>query len=657
MTINEELKGLVEQFELASDAYYNGDAIMEDAEFDTLRDRIQQIDPNHSVLSITGAAIPEGAKKAKHSIPMRSLDKITTASELLSWMVKATALAGESVDVLYVLLPKFDGFSLSVRYVKGKFVQAVTRGDGEVGEDVTANALRMPNIRKQLKFPFTGSVRGEGMLTVANWAKVDPAKSTNPRNVAAGLMRRGDGQNVELLDFWPYDIVSPDGNMWLTKVEKLQYLESLGFDSIPYKCCGTSEQLLQWIAAAGEDRNDLGYHIDGMVIDVNDLSLYSRMGISSERPNGARAWKWGSETALTVIERVELTVGHTGAITPTAKLRPVQLMGTTVQSVLLCNWDEIKRLEVAVGDTVKVSKRGDTIPKVEEVTHRPEERKSIPEPVECPVCRAAAARATTGLGEIGAATRCLNELCPARIEGRVGRWVNSLEILGIGDEMLASIVDFGCDTPAKLYRLSVTELANLRMNDRMVGMSRAKSVVNEIQNKRSLTLDQFLGSLGLQYLGKRKVQQIRELAGEQLDTIEAWRQAGKLVELKEQCKIPGIATKLERVILAAGATIDDLLTEVKIIAAPIKGEKPAAGTPQFVLTGKFDVPKQEIHDRIALAGFLYGDDLRKGVTTHLVQADPASTSSKSKKAKTWGIAVIGLDQLEEILNAKLTTVS
>lgn len=640
--------------ELAT-AYYNGEPKVTDEQFDALVDWLAKYNPQHPFLSQVGApvldaAVGDGGEKVRHIHPMLSLRKITCEAELSRWMAKIGATK-------VVVEPKLDGASVELQYANGELARAVTRGDGFEGEDVTPAARCIPTIPKTLPERFTGAVRGETMLTHTDWEKADPEKATNARNVGNGILRRSDTAQAHLLTFVAYYI--GDVNAWdkchggrmRTEEQILASLQAYGFKTPRFEVCRDLRSVQVAIDALLSDRPRLTYDIDGAVLRANDLEVHERLGTSSGRPHAQVAYKWPSMTAETVVTGVSLTVGHTGYIIPTASLQPVPLGGVTVRNALLNNWEEIGRLNVAIGDRVQIIRTGEIIPKIIAVVQRPDNRKPIEEPTTCPCCGGPAGRAVNTGGDVGAVTVCQSETCPAKTVGKVKRWLTSLDILGIGDDLLINLTgNTLVKEPVDLYRLTAAELAAVPMGKGVVGESRATAIIKQIQAKTKLTLPEFLGSMGIPYLGKRRVEQIIAAAPALAD-LHQWLSSSLSKHLPSV--LPAMAPSIIDWFAENADYVARLLEVVEVI------EKKADQAPTgsfggnvYTLTGKFPVQKSVIHKAIEAAGHRFLDDFTKE-TTHLVVASEDSTSSKAKKAAKAGVPVLTLEQLQRELNLSL----
>lgn len=643
--------------------YYSGEPIMSDAEYDALEDQLRQIAPEDPVLALVGSPVPTDTilTKARHSIPMGSQSKVNSEAEFMAWALKAEG------GFIHASL-KGDGASAAAYYQDGRLVQAISRGDGTIGEDITANAIRFKGLPAWVgvgDLGFTGAVRFEVILTVEDWTAIDPSRSKNPRNAGNGIMGRKNGHQSDRLTAFAFDIdESVEGltRRFATEAEKAQRLADLGFNLIPQRLCSTAEEVVTYFREIAEQREALPFWIDGVVLKMNDLGLQERMGVSGGRPKGQVAWKFDSSGAETVLTGVVISGGHTGSIVPTGQLQPVDIGGTTISSVSLVNFDEIARLDLAVGDSVWVIKANDIIPKVVRVTHRPEHRQPILAPQSCPFCGGEVGRRINTGGDEGVILDCRNAACPKKSSGKINRWISSLDILGIGDVVLESMLEhLQIEDAADLYALKgrFNELANLVTHaerDLKLGEKRATSILEAIEAKRVLTLSQFLGSLGLEHLGKRRVEIMIRAAQGELDTLDDWR-SGKLRDprLAELAGAPNIAAPIQDGIDAMAPVIDKMLANGVEILPPQEdlhgsAESEEAQRPTVCISGKLPSGKKkaDYQEPLLAAGYELVDDVSKGLS-YLVLADAASTSAKSEKAKKLGVAVISEDQLIQML--------
>lgn len=641
----------------AKQAYYYSDKpIMSDAQYDAVEDELRLLSSDAPVLSMVGAPVPRDSmlKPAKHAIPMGSQSKCNSEAEFRAWYTK------NHVKAVHASL-KGDGGSTAAYYENGRFKQGIGRGDGFVGEDITANVERFKGLPLYVGTEygaFTGAVRFETVLTVADWAIVDPKLKSNPRNTGNGIYRRIDGTQSEMLTALAFDLDEiKDGQAieWDTETQKMARLAELGFNTIAHQTFDSADAALDYFNQVKEDRSTLSFWIDGVVMKIDDIEQQRELGVSGGRPKGQVAWKFDSEGAETVIESVIVSGGHTGGLYPTAQLRPVRIGGTTVKSASLANYDEIARLGVAVGDTVWVVKANDIIPKVIRVMARADDRVLIPTPTCCPFCGGGVGYKKTLKGD-GVILMCQNPECEKKSTGKIGRWVNSLDILGLGDNMLEALVErFDLADAADLYTLHIrqAELAQLETNtDRSLrlGQKRAASLLAEIDLKRNLTLPQFLGSLGLDFLGKRRVEIMMKAAGGELAALADWR-AGKLSDpvFAAKAGAPNMGAQIQDAINTMDGLIDRLLAAGVVIAPtaaePVLAEG-AVALKTLCISGSLPSGKKKSAYKASLlaAGYDLLEDVSKGLT-YLVLADPLSVSAKSQKAKKLGVEVISEEQM------------
>jgi DNA ligase (NAD+) len=644
--------------------YYSGEPIMTDAEYDALEDQLRQLAPDDDVLTLVGSPVPTEAMltKARHSIPMGSQSKVNSEAEFIAWAQKSEGCA------IHASL-KGDGASAAAYYQQGRLVQAISRGDGIYGEDITANAMRFKGLpawvggREQ---GFTGAVRFEVILTVADWTSIDPSKSKNPRNAGNGIMGRKNGHQSDCLTVYAFDIDETlhDGLSYSFKseAEKAQRLTELGFNLIPQRLCQSAEDAVAYFREIAEQREALPFWIDGVVLKMNDLALQERLGVTSGRPKGQVAWKFDSTGAETELIGVIISGGHTGSIVPTGQLRSVDIGGTTISSVSLVNFDEIRRLDIGIGDSVWIIKANDIIPKVVRVTYRPDNRQPILIPQVCPFCGGEVGRRINTGGDEGVILECRNAACPKKSSGKINRWISSLDILGIGDVVLESMLEhLQIEDAADLYNLKnrFNELASMVTHaerDLRLGEKRATNILEAIEAKRVLTLSQFLGSLGLEHLGKRRVEIMIHAANGELDTLQDWR-SGKLRDprIAELAGAPRIANPIQDGIDAMAQVIDKLLANGVDILPPQEDVRTLKEEQQTLnqtvcISGKLPSGKKKSDYQAPLleAGYRLVDDVSKELT-YLVLADAESTSSKSIKAKKLGVGVINEDDLNSMI--------
>ena len=717
MTMHEgSVEALRDRILRAKHAYYcSASPIMSDAEYDALEDQLRALAPDDPVLALVGSPVPPDSilSKARHAIPMGSQSKVNSEAEFRTWAQKAEG------GLLHASL-KGDGASAAAYYENGLLRRVISRGDGEVGEDISANALRFKGLPAWAgcgAVGFSGAVRFEVILSVADWTAIDPGRSKNPRNAGNGIMGRKNGEQSEYLSAYAFDleeIVDGAPRSFVSEADKARRLESLGFMLMPQKLCQDVEEAVRYYRTVVSEREQLPFWIDGVVFKIDNLAVQQRLGQIGGRPKGQVAWKFDSSGAETELIGVVISGGHTGAIIPTGQLRPVDIGGTTVSSVSLVNFDEISRLDIAIGDTVWVIKANDIIPKIVRVSTRPAHRQPIQLPSRCPFCAGAVGWRINSSGEEGAVLECKNAACPKKSTGKIDRWISSLDILGIGDVVLAALrSQLQIEDAADLYRLreNFSALAAISLHaerDLRLGEKRARSILEAIEAKRHLSLSQFLGSLGIEHLGQRRVELMCASAKGELGTLDDWR-AGKLRDprVAEAAGVPNMAQRIQDDIDAMAPLIDKMLAHgVRIISsdaarasgnaasasgdatsasgdaasasgdatsasgdAAIDGTRGAAdgstadtdakveggrpdgdGRRTICISGKLPSGRKKSDYAVPLksAGYLLVDEVRQGLDI-LVLADPDSTSAKAQKAIKLGIRIIGERQLEELI--------
>jgi len=640
--------------------YYSGEPIMEDVVYDAIEDELRLLSPDDEVFKIVGAQVPQDTMltKAKHSIPMGSQSKVNSVAEFQTWCEK------NEVSEIHASI-KGDGASAAAYYASGRLVQAISRGDGFVGEDITANALRFKGLPAWVETngtAFNGAVRFEVILTVADWAKIDPAKSKNPRNAGTGIMGRKNGQQSDFLTIFAFDLdesINGKPVEFKTENDKTKRLLELGFNVMPHVSCANVDEAIAYFHEIARTRADLPIWIDGVVLKINDIQRQIELGISGGRPKGQVAWKFDSVGAETVLEDVVVSGGHTGGLYPTAQLRPVEIGGTTVSNASLANYDEIERLDVAIGDSVWVVKANDIIPKIVRVTQRGTNRISILQPTSCPFCGGVVGRRVNVAGDTGVIIECQNPNCEKKSTGKIRRWIASVDILGIGDVVLEAMVDqLNLSDAADLYTLRARfdELTDLMLNaerDMRLGDKRATSILEAIDGRRELTLNQFLGSLGLDHLGKRRVEIMIKAANGELDQLGSWR-SGMLrnLDFAAQVGVPGIGGEIQDGIDAMSVVIDKLLANGVVILEKQLQSAAHENLQTVCISGKLHSGKKkaDYEESLLRVGYALLDEVSKGLN-FLVLADPDSTSSKAEKARKLGIQIISEDQLIELINS------
>ena len=659
----EELRNEIRRHD---ELYYVNDAPeISDREYDLLLEKLQQLEEANPELITpdsptqrVGGRPAEGFPEVVHTRPMMSLDNSYNIDELRAFDERCRRLAeGRPLD--YVAELKIDGLSLSLQYEDGVLVRGVTRGDGRIGEDVTQNArtirsvpLRIKPEAKRIDSPL--EVRGEVFIplevfrrTNAEREEQGEARFANPRNAAAGAIRQLDSRLVarRKLDMFVYDLLVGGRKPFPTHWESLAWLEKAGFRVNPHrKLCSTIDEVIDFANEKETLRDDLGYEIDGLVVKVNSAALQDEFGATQKAPRWAIAYKYPARQAATQVLDIVVQVGRTGALTPVAHLEPVFLAGTTVARATLHNEDEIKRLDVKIGDWVMIEKSGEIIPKVLKVIKekRTGKEKDFEPPAQCPVCGGLISRPE---GEVVA--RCVAADCRAQLVGRLLHFASrrAMRIEGLGDVLAIQLVEANLvKDVGDLYSLTLDQVAAL---PRMAKKS-ATNLLEQIEASKSRDLSNLIYALGIRHVGERtagilahemgSLDRLIEASVEELDAIPEigltvaesvrdWFDDEGNRALCDRLRVAGVEIKSNR---RGGAAADERF----------------AGK-QFVLTGTLSsFTRDEARGLIEARGGRVNSSVSKK-TDYVVAGEAAG--SKLDKAQSLGVTVIDESAFKEML--------
>lgn len=618
----------------ASVAYYAGaDAIMSDAEFDLLLDKLEVCEPGNAFLGEVGAPADSALTKVKHSIPMGSLKKISPGdgpAEFATWI---STVSKKATDLEMVVQWKIDGLSVELVFENGKFVQAITRGDGEIGEDVTHTIRNAQGFPRTIETKARVSVRCEAVLFLQAWKDYFPDKA-NPRNAASGLVRRADAKGSVHITCIAFDVCLgrtvkfEDGVFFQTEKERISWLKAQGFEVTATEVV-PANKVAQYVASIEVVRDCLPFGIDGAVVKLNSVAEQEKLGEHDGRPYWARAWKFAALGGHTTIVGVEWAVGTQGTINPVAKVAPVKVGGTTIQNVTLHNMDVIERLGVQIGDEVEVVRAGDVIPYIVRVVSKGKKRTKITINA-CPACG-------SKLHRDGPKLLCTNVAnCEGSQFKRIQKWIKKREIMFLGESNLQTLWDANVvRSVVGLYRLTVDLMVAAGLGKRM-----AEKILEEIKKSRVTTLSDFVGSLSIDMLGRSEA---ANLVGHGIDTLDKWKDVAwgntKIDSFSgyQNTKASRIATGLK----AGWSTIARLSAELVISSVSTKPTSVRLADLSFCFTGKMNKPRKELEDLAKK----HGGEVRSvsGSLTYLVIADQNSKSSKAVKARTLGVSLISED--------------
>jgi len=601
---------------------------------------------------VSGKAMDKFEKVA-HKTRMVSLNDAFSFAEIKEWEKRNFKLLSDNTRFDYFVELKMDGLAMSLIYKKGKLEKGVTRGDGVIGEDVTSNIRTIEAIPLKLDLSKLSKeineieVRGEVYMGKKVFAELNKKqernnqpKFANPRNAAAGSVRQLDPKiaAARKLSFMAYDLVTDLGQK--THQESHELLETIGFRAgkLHSRYCRSIEEVQKHFENIGDLRKDLRFWTDGVVVNINNIKIFRKLGIVGKAPRGAIAFKFPAEQATTIVEDIQVQVGRTGALTPVAHLRPVQVAGSTVSRATLHNIDEIERLDVRIGDTVIVQKAGDIIPDIVQVLKklRTGNEKKFHMPDKCPICNAKAARKK---GEV--AYYCANKKCYAQQHEGLRHFISkkAFDIDGLGPKILEQL--FRADlvkTPADLFDLKEEDLRPL---ERFADKS-AENLVAAIQNAKKVTLARFIYALGIRHVGEETA---IDLAG-RFSTIQKIMQASR-EELEDMHDVGSVVAQsiygffqgkhnqqLVTTLLKKGITLEAKKRTVK--KTKLLGKK-------IVVTGTLEsMSREQAKQAIRGAGGKWVSSVSKN-TDYVVAGE--NPGSKVDKAKKLGVKVISEKEL------------
>ncbi|MEC7775242.1 MAG: NAD-dependent DNA ligase LigA [Planctomycetota bacterium] len=628
--------------------YYKEQPEISDAEFDELVDELEKLAPDSEVLAEVGAPVDldqAGLPTKEHRIPMGSLDKVTE-DKLELWVEKA--------GPLFLIQEKYDGISLELEYRDGRLVDAITRGDGFTGEVVTHNAAHFANISGELPVAFTGSVRGEVILRLSAFEEHFRQKDfANPRNTVSGTVRKkhGDRSLNRHFELFFYDVLSVDRE-FETEKEKMAYLgEELGLPVAVSYFDQTMEGLLEiYRLYEGDEegegkRFELDYEIDGLVVRSDSIALQQKLGSRQNKPRYAMAYKFPSSGSATKLLAVDWSLGLGSRITPVARLEPVQIAGVMVSNPTQHKVDANPELDLRIGDTVFVERRGDVIPKVIRVLEPGSGEKPEP-PASCPSCR-------RPLCMDGKFLICPSDECPGKTYGDILKWINSLEIDSLGEKWVSTLIEAKLlEDPADLYALSIEALVPL---DRM-GETLAAKIVQNIGDSRAPALERFIAALNIPGFSRQRA---RMLIDEGVITL------AQLLEMpaEEISAVKGFADISSEGIVAGLQKKSPLIEKLRNLGVEPRQGEPAEEVDgvlngkTFCFTGAIQridpltekrLTRKQLEEMVKANG---GRSL-KDVTSklnHLVMANPDSKSSKAKKARGLEVNILSEEEFFALL--------
>ena len=666
MSIPEEIRRRVaelrQQIRHHDELYYvKASPEIPDFEYDRLLAELMELEARYPALVTpdsptqrVGGEPLAGLVPVQHAVPMLSLENTYSRQELKTWYERICRQLGHEPDGLVAEL-KIDGVSISLLYEDGRLVRGATRGNGLVGDDVTANVRTIRKIPLTLEgAPPLLEVRGEVYMPRSVFAELNRRRRAegepefaNPRNATAGSIRLLDSREAarRKLSAWCYQIVRTEGIELRRHSEAMKILGEFGFPVNPgWTVCHSLADVDAFIDRWEQGRHELDFDIDGIVIKVDELELQRRLGTTARVVRWGVAFKYPPEGKKTRVRGITVQVGRSGVLTPVAELEPVRIAGSTVSRATLHNFEELARLDVRVGDTVWVTKGGEVIPKVIAVdpAGRPPDATPFPVPERCPVC---GTPVVDDPAEV--AIRCPNRACPAVISGQLKHFVSrgGMDIEGLGERSLNQLLDAGLVTdPASLWELDEARVAAL---DGWGAVS-AANLHRSLEEAKGRPLHRLLFALGIRHVGEKAARILAQRFGS-LDALQ-----NATVEELEQ--IGGVGPVIARSVTSWFADREHARLIRRLVALGVNtvepemssGEKPLAGL-TFVLTGTLSRPRDEIRRRLEeLGAHVAGSVSRR--TSYLVAGE--NPGSKLDKAGRLGVAILSERELDELIRAK-----
>ena len=641
--------------------YYDEDKPeISDFEYDMMMNELKSLEKqfpefvdSDSLTQKVGGHVKEGFTEVTHEVPLQSLQDVFSFEELRDFDDRVRKqLSDGGKNLKYVVETKIDGLSMAIEYKDGKFVQAATRGNGLIGEDVTNNAKTIKTIPMELSEPVNVIVRGEVFIGAEDFEKLNEEREVlgqqlfaNARNAAAGSLRQLDSKVTAQrpLDIFIFNVQRLTDNSFNSHYEQLQYLDKLGFNVNPVKIlCDNIDEAIDAINKIGDDRENLGFGIDGAVVKVDNLDYREELGQTFKTPRWAIAYKYPPEQKETLLKDIICQVGRTGAITPMAILEPVKVAGSTISKTTLHNEDFVKEKDLMIGDRVIIQKAGDVIPEVVEVVKakRTGNEKRFEMPKFCPVCGAPTIREE---GE--AVTRCTGIECSAKALRNIVHFASKegMEIDGLGYSIIEQLIDRKFVTKiSDIYELELEDVASLKKN----GKKFAQNLIDAINNSKANDLSKLLTGLGIRHIGAKSAKALARKYRSMDNLMNA-----SLEELSVQNDIGEVMAKSIYEFFHEEQTID-LINKLKDAGVNMESLEEESDDNRFegmtfVLTGTLTkYSRTEASDIIEKMGGKTSGSVSKK-TTYVLAGEDAG--SKLTKAQSLGVEVITEEQFEEMI--------
>ncbi|HKZ56153.1 MAG TPA: NAD-dependent DNA ligase LigA [Thermodesulfovibrionales bacterium] len=662
-----EIEKLVKELNYHCYRYYVLDSpVISDEEYDRLYFRLKELEEKYHYILPDSPTLRIGAppldkfEKVRHTEPMLSLDNAFSYDEVREFDGRVKRFLKSDQEIEYTVEPKYDGLAIELTYRKGFLYRASTRGDGYEGEDVTQNIRTIKSVPlkiEEVEIPEDIDIRGEIYMDIDEFDKLNKEREqkgeplfANPRNAAAGSVRQLDPSITasRKLHLACYGIGAIKGKKFRNQWEFIKWLEKARFP-IPaiVKFVNGIDKVIHFIEEIGEERRSFPFETDGSVIKVNDFGLQKLLGVKTREPRWAVAYKFPAHQGTTRIKEILPSVGRTGVITPVAMLEPIRIGGVTVSRSTLHNWDEMKRKDIRVGDTVVVERAGEVIPHVVMVVKekRTGKEKPFPIPERCPVC---GSRVVREEGEVAA--RCIGLNCPAQVQERIRHFASrgAMDIEGLGEKNVELLYSKGLISHfVDIYKLKKEDLLNL---PRFAEKS-AQNLIEAIERSKNTTLSRFLYALGIVHVGEyaakllsKNFERLEDLYNIQPDRITDIRQMGEKIaqSISDFFNDPENLKTL-KTLKSLGLKISNPDFETKK-----KGKLPLDGL-TFIITGTLPKPRNEVEDMIESLGGYASSSISKSTDYLIVGEEPGS---KLQKAEILGVKKISYDELLKLIGRK-----
>jgi DNA ligase (NAD+) len=620
-----------------NEKYFNGEAEITDAEFDSLVKELKEINPDHPVLSEVGS-MPTWGKKVTHSSIMGSLNKITydksgKLSEVINWVRKYCKKS------IITITPKIDGLAASLKYKNGELKIASTRGDGTTGQNITDNVKYIKSIPQKIDYKGDVEIRGEFYIQKDEFVKyreemIDSGEKipANPRNLASGTIQQKDPKktgNIPL-EFFAYDVIRFSD--FKSEMEKQEFIltEISNFIYVDPIECRTIEDVLFEVEHWEDMRNDLNYEIDGLVLSANQIDVQEEAGWTGKCPNGKVAFKFKPQQTETKINDINWQLGRTGRLTPVASIEPVSLAGSTISNVTLYNHANILEKSIGIGDEVIIQKAGDIIPEIVSVTKHYRSEGDINYPKLCPVCSELTKSDGVNLW-------CRNLNCEGQAVHRIHHYLKTIGVLNVGPANVQDMFEFGIiSNISDLYHINEESLARLKG----YGKKSANKIIKAINERRSVNLDAFLTSLGIHGLGNTAGKKIAK-EYETLDNVLR-QHAEDFIKIEDIGEV--LSKNIEKGLIDSYELITKLRKEIKI-KAYTKTSGNLSGY-SFCITGTLSMKRSEMAEIIEAGGGEVKSSVSKGLD-YLIAGEGVG-KSKTDKAEKYGTKIISEKEFMEM---------